>query len=384
MSPTSFDTDFNSPSWGQGKGAFSPVQQRRYSADFGAHSSPLASLAHPRHMSIDVTSIAERMELASLGEHHSEADGDDLPIRLEYYIQPGWIPNSAIERTCQDNVAVLRGFDGDFHSAFLGVFDGHGDEGHHVAEWVADRLPVLISRQKDWREDPKRAFKAACIKADELLQHHETINSDYSGTTACFVYMEHETLHIGNVGDSRAVVGRMDKSGALECIELTKDHKPDTLGERLRIYRKGGFVNQVNGQGPKRVNDIDTGGLSMSRSIGDRIVGAYGVIPDPSCSQHKVTEDDKFLILATDGLWEHFSNEEVVSWVAKYVENCCVSKAIAEAAQERSSARSNCDYVDDTTVLVVQWLSADERAHAIHVADGYSNSPRISVKNLRF
>ena len=74
----------------------------------------------------------------------------------------------------------------------------------------------------------------------------------------------------------------------------------------------------VNKVGPYRVwhPTIDCPGLAMSRSIGDYVAHQYGVIPDPEVIEYKITPLDKFIILATDGVWEFLSNQEVVNIIS--------------------------------------------------------------------
>ena len=50
----------------------------------------------------------------------------------------------------------------------------------------------------------------------------------------------------------------------------------------------------------------------MSRSIGDRIAIDLGVIPDPEVLDINLTPLDKFVVIASDGVWEFMSNEEVI------------------------------------------------------------------------
>jgi serine/threonine protein phosphatase PrpC len=46
----------------------------------------------------------------------------------------------------------------------------------------------------------------------------------------------------------------------------------------------------------------------MSRSIGDRVAHSVGVIPDPEVTEITLTEKDKFVVIASDGVWEFLSN----------------------------------------------------------------------------
>ena len=57
----------------------------------------------------------------------------------------------------------------------------------------------------------------------------------------------------------------------------------------------------------------------MSRSIGDQIGSYIGVIANPLTSTFKLrVRDDYFLVIASDGIWDVFSNQEVVNFVEHY------------------------------------------------------------------
>lgn len=154
-----------------------------------------------------------------------------------------------------------------------------------------------------------------------------------------------DILYLANVGDSRAVLSR---KGGSSIIQLTVDHKPGSESESVRILAHNGTIYRVanlrnepdpqmviamNNQevlrlasltqepmvlyaGPIRVRP---GGLSVSRTIGDieakslKYGGKSGVvIPNPEIHSHRITSGDEFLILASDGIFDGLSNEEVV------------------------------------------------------------------------
>jgi protein phosphatase 2C family protein 2/3 len=103
------------------------------------------------------------------------------------------------------------------------------------------------------------------------------------------------------------------------CVELSKDHKPDLPEERSRIIKAGGEVMEG------RVNGM----LALSRAIGDF---DYKPIPPPKDAQpswflnnHMVTsypdvvvkpfhKDVEFLVLACDGIWDCKSSDQVVQY----------------------------------------------------------------------
>ncbi|XP_010294580.1 PREDICTED: protein phosphatase 1L-like, partial [Phaethon lepturus] len=127
-----------------------------------------------------------------------------------------------------------------------------------------------------------------------------------SGTTCLIALLSDKELIVANVGDSRGVL--CDKDG--NAIPLSHDHKPYQLKERKRIKRAGGFISF---NGSWRVQGI----LAMSRSLGDYpLKNLNVVIPDPDILTFDLDKlQPEFMILASDGLWDAFSNEEAVRFI---------------------------------------------------------------------
>ena len=75
--------------------------------------------------------------------------------------------------------------------------------------------------------------------------------------------------------------------------------------------------------GPYRVwlKNIDIPGLAMSRSMGDKIGVQAGVIGDPEIMEFIKSDDDRFMIIASDGVWEYMTNNEVLNVVRPYYLN---------------------------------------------------------------
>ncbi len=102
----------------------------------------------------------------------------------------------------------------------------------------------------------------------------------------------------------------------------------------------------------------------MARSIGDYAVKSVGVIAEPVVSFHDLHENDTFLILATDGVWEFISSAEAVNIVAKHLH-----KGATKACQiliETAAAKwhdEEGDYRDDITALVVRLQHLLEPKH---------------------
>ena len=94
-------------------------------------------------------------------------------------------------------------------------------------------------------------------------------------------------------------------------MALSKDHKPNWPEEAIRIKSLGGEI-LFDGY-DWRIHD-----LSVSRAFGD-ISAEPHVTNMPDIYKYKISCDDKFLIVACDGLWDVFSNQDVANFV---LENC--------------------------------------------------------------
>ena len=110
------------------------------------------------------------------------------------------------------------------------------------------------------------------------------------GSTGVVCVLRGRQLLVGNVGDSRIILitGR-------KAVQLSIDHKPSLPEEMRRIASFGGSV--INCMGVPRVNGI----LAVARAFGN--YGIRHVIKaDPDIFQRRVSDEDDFLVLASDGL----------------------------------------------------------------------------------
>eukprot|EP01111_Echinosteliopsis_oligospora_P019742 TRINITY_DN9691_c0_g1_i1.p1 TRINITY_DN9691_c0_g1~~TRINITY_DN9691_c0_g1_i1.p1 ORF type:complete len:365 (-),score=78.62 TRINITY_DN9691_c0_g1_i1:33-1127(-) len=112
-------------------------------------------------------------------------------------------------------------------------------------------------------------------------------------------------LIVANAGDCRAVLGKMKG-----IIPLSVDHKPNRKDERERIEQAGGFITYDSYAKTWRVEGV----LAMSRAIGDRGLKRC-VIPDPEITVTQLDPSHMFFLLASDGLWDVYSNNQAVEQV---------------------------------------------------------------------
>ncbi|EXB57657.1 Protein phosphatase 2C 16 [Morus notabilis] len=196
---------------------------------------------------------------------------------------------------------------------FFGVYDGHG--GSQVANYCRDRLHLALAEEiecvkdglsnvsikENCQEQWRKAFTNCFHKVDAEVGGKASVDPvapETVGSTAVVAVVCSSHIIVANCGDSRAVLCR-----GKEAIALSVDHKPDREDEYARIEAAGGKVIQWNGH---RVFGV----LAMSRSIGDRYLKPW-IIPEPEVTFLPRAKEDDCLILASDGLWDVMTNEEV-------------------------------------------------------------------------
>ena len=191
------------------------------------------------------------------------------------------------------------------------------------------------------------------------LERRIDIDISFSGTTATTVFIRGNVCICSNCGDSRVLIGKLTRAGWV-AVPLSRDHKPDIPEERERIEKSGGRIApfrdpEGNLVGPNRVwlKNQEIPGLAMSRSIGDLVAREAGVISTPEIMVHELDARDKFVILASDGIWEFISNEECVSIAANYYFSGRMAVACEQIANLAVFRWNREDIsVDDITVII--------------------------------
>jgi len=242
---------------------------------------------------------------------------------------------------------------------FAAVMDGHGMNGKKVSGFVKQALSQEELQRKLEKDGAEEALRWAFEKTANDLKS-SSIDCRESGSTTISCLRQGNNLITANVGDSRAVLARLDGS-SFKAVDLSNDHKPNRRDEMERIVRMRGQVEPSRAMGgrfigPARVWAVkqQVGGLAVSRAIGDTNLNCVGVIPTPEITKQTVGEKDKFVILASDGVWEHLSSQEAVDVAKKHwndpkkASDALVSKAREAWAKER------CGYRDDITAVVVK------------------------------
>ena len=270
----------------------------------------------------------------------------------------------------QDSFLVLQNqYDlKDFN--IFAVLDGHGLNGHLVSRFVTKYFTSFFKNNKKMNDANKNEdeiyyrlkknesdiIKKVFRHAERDLQKNSDIDANFSGTTCVMVFQVGEKLLCANVGDSRAI---MVKEGN-QIIQLSIDQKPDDSEESKRIIENGGEISQFEEDGEKsgpfRVWKKGEAypGIAMSRSIEDFIATTLGVIPVPKFIEQKIVSDTKFIVVASDGVWEFLNNDRVAEIVLPFYKKNDPNGACKALIKESTEWWNQEDIVvDDITVIVV-------------------------------
>eukprot|EP00045_Choanoeca_perplexa_P016138 m.213782 g.213782 ORF g.213782 m.213782 type:complete len:507 (-) comp17180_c0_seq2:2128-3648(-) len=181
------------------------------------------------------------------------------------------------------------------------------------------------------------------------------------GSTSLTIVVNGEGTHnahlvVANLGDCRAVLCR-DQS----AVRLTEDHKPDRKDEEKRIKQAGGRV--VNVMGVSRVSTVAGDNphasqpmfLAVSRAFGDYTLKTPKAIVShvPEVSVEMIGEQDTFVVIACDGIWDVLKDQEVVDLVKPHFGRPAEgAAAVVRKAYQKGSQ-------DNLTAMVIEFAWQD-------------------------
>lgn len=308
--------------------------------------------------------LVEGMAQVATNDVDYVEDGSSAVVAYAGLSKKGYAPYNPRKKN-QD--AMIIKYDADSRSLLLCVFDGHGEAGDGVSFCIRDRFPSEIFKHPKFAACGDLNADAANIRVaiaeslaavEKVVLREPTIDTEFSGTTAVVTVIRENLVVVGNVGDSRITRGFISgDSSTVACEGISIDHKPDHAEEKARIVASGGRVFAVEYDdgidGPPRVwlGHMDVPGLAMSRSLGDAVAHTAGVISEPEFFSRMLDASDRCLVIATDGLWEFMSNEEVIEMAMSQKDpKLAVDQLIMEANRRWMKEEQ---VIDDTTVILV-------------------------------
>lgn len=298
--------------------------------------------------------------------------------------------NGLLEDQCQLESGPLSSLNAGPHGTFIGVYDGHG--GPETSRFVNENLFRNLKKFASEHQDiSANVIKKAFLETEEeflsIVQQQWFDKPQIASVGSCCLVgvICNGLLYVANAGDSRVVLGRAEKSfrGAT-AIQLSTEHNAsiESVRDELRSLHPHDSQIVVLKHKVWRVKGL----IQVSRSIGDaylkkaefnrepllakfRLPEPFSkpiLSPEPSIFIHKLNPKDQFLIFASDGLWEHLTNQEAVDIVNSCPRNGIarrlVKAALRVAAKKREMRYTDLKKIDrgvrrhfhdDITVVVV-------------------------------
>ncbi|GMH06378.1 hypothetical protein Nepgr_008218 [Nepenthes gracilis] len=276
---------------------------------------------------------------------------------------------------------------------YVGVYDGHG--GPDAALFIRRHLFSFLHQFATERgglstDSMRQALKATEEEFLKLVRRTWITDPHIALCGSCCLVgaISGGILYIANLGDSRAVLGRKVSDGRMFCSpsvlaeRLTSDHNVgnEAVRKEVRELHPDDQNIVVYSRGFWRIKGI----IQVSRTIGDiylkcpefsNLYKQFGshvpleravVTAEPSILARQLKPDDMFLIFASDGLWEHISDEAAVEIVFRSPRTGIAKRLARAAVQEAARKRGmTCEdmkkidkgvrrhFHDDITVVVV-------------------------------
>ncbi|KAI9299220.1 protein serine/threonine phosphatase 2C [Neoconidiobolus thromboides FSU 785] len=314
----------------------------------------------------DITPISEEKADFLLNENQNQISIDlssvENPITSKLRIYSNQVAsNSPIE----DRFFISSSPEN--NQIILGVFDGHS--GFNCSEFVSKKLPSeynkivspfinsvsaeLLDRVTAMNriEDIQKIIKQTFLSVDNQIVFRHKSNKfklgdllpGINGSCAIMASVDVKNGHVfvSNTGDCRAVIGRLTEDGRWRAVPLSTDHITQNPSEFSRILKlHPGEEDTVI----KR--DRILGSLQPTRAFGDarykwsiedheniyqkvlpnpkpmpkNYLSPPYVTAEPDVSYHKFDpRKDRFIVLATDGLYDELTNQQIVELVGDHL-----------------------------------------------------------------
>ena len=255
--------------------------------------------------------------------HNHSHNLANTPSFKEYYYCEE--KNLSHRKTMEDFHSAIPKFAGDPTKSYFAIFDGHS--GSSPAVYCKDNLHSYLSKSLfNTNFNVEKSLDITFKRIDNEINTHliqkPTVNPDTDndsvrvepGTTATvvFIFQEYSSvlnqtnrvLYCANVGDSKCFLIKSNGTP----IQISTDHNCLVASEVTRIRDNGGIV----------FGGRVFGTLMLTRSIGDKEMKKYGVLPKPSIKRLEIGNEDKWVVLASDGVWDVVNEDNLRDISRKY------------------------------------------------------------------
>lgn len=281
--------------------------------------------------------------------------------------------SDGITKTNQDSYLALTKINNFSNFSVFAVFDGHGPHGHLVSQFLVKYFTNFFKNNPQIKKCHKemeiynllihsnyKILRNSITLSEEKLKEQKDINLEQSGSTCCIIIQINQKIICLNIGDSRAIL--LTEVIREDILNLSTDHKPDLKKELERIKKYGGVVQKKIyeggiSDGPFRVwtnSKLESPGLALSRSIGDTDATKLGVLAEPEFILKTIKSNMKFVVIASDGVWELLSNKNVCDIIKPFYISGDVkggAEELIKVSGEKWAEEGNS--ADDITAIII-------------------------------
>ena len=217
--------------------------------------------------------------------------------------------------------------------SYFSIFDGHS--GIEVPMFLRDNYHNYLKNELESKvftnnlESNNQIIISSIKNSFEKIDHDIINNNKFknnNGSTGTIILIYRDinrplikTLICANIGDSKGFI--INKNS---IRQITKDHNCDNANEVKRIKSSGGLIFQG------RVY----GSLMLTRSFGDKEYKQCGVMASPDFFCEIINDDDLYAIIASDGVWDVVSRDQLFQLSKKNMSSVDFAKKIIITAME--------------------------------------------------
>ena len=312
----------------------------------------------------------------------------NLVISYEIYSLPG--TEKGNQKINQDTYLVFPNVNNTHNAKIFGIFDGHGKYGDKLSQEIRDNFIDFFSDKNKYEKEIFKDYEQRLSNDDnlekiykymtknnyrEINQFFKEINSKlhdkYLSNNICFnsgttsnilmILNDKNTQTLNkiisiNLGDSKCILINKEN----KIFELNERHTPDNIKEKERIEQNGGEISRVDWAdfGPLRIfyKNKPYPGLSMTRAFGDFNAENLGFNTIPDIVEYDINEKKpKIIILATDGIWQFLSNEQVKNIILPYYDEDNINGGIQKlvGSARKMWETKNPRFIDDITIILI-------------------------------
>ncbi|KAI9136064.1 phosphatase 2C-like domain-containing protein [Paraphysoderma sedebokerense] len=190
-----------------------------------------------------------------------------------------------------------------------------------------------------------RLSKGSAKTPMDIVEIRRLLAPSLSGAVGISVYLENNILYVANCGDCRCLLGRKNDDGSCAILEMSREHDCTNEDEVKRLHQMhpgeertiirshpiagGSPITAAFGDNvykwPKKWQETILPAIRKKRGRSNETTPDHYFTPPyltstPEITYRKLQKGDRFLVLATDGLFDDLNNEEVVWLVSQHLD----------------------------------------------------------------